>query len=214
MTAVKICGLTEASAVDCVIKFKADFAGFVYYPKSPRHIELAKARMLATRLPKHIASVSVLVDPDDELLRQVYNVLQPAYVQLHGHEDASRITAIRAHFPNLKIIKAISVKNQEDVANASAFSGVADMLLFDAKAPEIPSSLPGGNGVTFDWGLLKNHEFSLPWMLSGGLNSANVANAVRQTGAKIIDVSSGVERAPGVKDPALIEAFVKAARSA
>jgi phosphoribosylanthranilate isomerase len=214
MVAVKICGLKDQNGVDAVISAQANYAGFVYYPSSPRHIECADARLLAKQLPQTIQVVSVLVDPSDALLAQVQSQLQPDYVQLHGMETPQRITQIKTVYPHIKIIKAIRVRNGDDVASAMHFTSLADMLLFDAKAPELPSNLPGGNGLSFDWELLKNREFPLPWMLSGGLNCENVVPAIHQTNAKMIDVSSGVESAPGVKDFGLIDIFVKAARSA
>ena len=212
-TAIKICGLTDAQAVQSIIAAKAEYAGFVYFPASPRHVELARAKELKSLLPSTIQSVSVLVDPTEELLAQVQSILQPDYIQLHGKETPQRLRDIRTQFPNIKLIKTIRVRSSDDVASAMAFADFADMLMFDAKPPELPGMLPGGNGLSFDWALLRDREFPLPWFLSGGLNVENVAEAIRQTGAKFVDVSSGVERAPGVKDPALIEAFLKAARS-
>jgi len=212
-TSIKICGLKDANAVQATIAAGADYAGFVYFPASPRHVELSYARELKSLLPDSIKSVSVLVDPDDALLEQVQSVLQPDYVQLHGKETPLRVAAIKQVFPKLKIIKAISLRSSDDVAGAMAFLPYTEMLMFDAKPPELAGMLPGGNGLSFDWALLRNREFPLPWFLSGGLNAENAAEAIRLTGAKMVDVSSGVESAPGVKDPALIEAFAKAARS-
>jgi phosphoribosylanthranilate isomerase len=209
---IKICGLTDEVSVKAVIDVRADYAGFVYFPASPRHITLEKAAELKSLLPASIKSVSVLVDPDDALLAQVFSVLKPDYVQLHGKESPARLQDIRNAHPAAKIIKALKIRTSDDVAQAASFKAVADMLLFDAKAPELPGMLPGGNGLSFDWALLKNREFPLPWMLSGGLNIENVADAVRQSGAHMVDISSGVERAPGVKDPALIKAFTDKAR--
>jgi phosphoribosylanthranilate isomerase len=211
---IKICGLKEPLAIQAVIAAKADYAGFVHFQASPRHVELQHAKELASLLPESTRSVLVVVDPDDGLLEASQSVLQPDYIQLHGKETPARLQAIRKQFSSLKIIKAIRVRNADDVAGAMAFSPYADMLLFDAKPPEVANLLPGGNGLSFDWALLKGREFPLPWFLSGGLNTDNVAEAIQHTGATFIDVSSGVERAPGVKDPALIDAFVKAARSA
>ena len=216
---VKICGLTDTKAIQAVITAKADYAGFVYFPASPRHIGVHEAANLKIRLPARIQSVSVLVDPDDALLAEVYNVFKPDFVQLHGSETSERLRDIRHRFPALKIIKALKISNSDDVAQAGHYASSADMLMFDTKPPLLPlpsgegTYLPGGNGLAFDWALLKGREFPLPWMLSGGLCVDNVAEAVRQTGAKIVDVSSGVESAPGVKDPALIHAFTQRARS-
>jgi len=211
--AVKICGLREESAIEAVLVAKADYVGFVYFPASPRHVELLKAAALKSILGKSIKTVLVLVDPDDALLDEVNATLAPDYLQLHGKESPEHIATIKNRFPELKIIKALAIRSSDDVSHAMHFSAVADMLLFDAKPPAA-STLPGGNGLSFDWALLKNREFPLPWMLSGGLNEANVAQAIRESGARMVDVSSSVESAPGVKDASLIHAFIKAAKSA
>ena len=211
---IKICGLTDPQAVRAVIDAQVDYAGFVYFPKSPRHTELPRAKELASALPATIKSVSVLVDPDNALLTQVKSLFAPYFVQLHGKETPQRVAEIRSRFPAFKIIKAVSVRCSDDIASALAYVPHADMLMFDAKPPETPGMLPGGNGLSFDWALFKGREFPLPWFLSGGLSSENVLEAIRLTGAKMVDVSSGVESAPGVKDPAFIDAFVKAIRSA
>jgi phosphoribosylanthranilate isomerase len=211
--AIKICGLTTSDAVQSIIAAKADYAGFVYFPASPRHIALDKAVILKTLLPASIKAVSVLVDPDDALLAQVMQVLAPDFLQLHGKETPERVKTIRATFPQAKLIKAVQVRSSDDIAHAMAFTAHIDGLLFDAKPPELPGMLPGGNGLSFDWALLKNREFPLPWFLSGGLNGENIADALSQSGAQMIDISSGVESAPGVKDPALIEAFIHKVRS-
>jgi phosphoribosylanthranilate isomerase len=209
-TAIKICGLTDTVSIEAVIAAKADYAGFVFFPASPRHLDLTRAAALKETLPKHIKSVSVLVDPDDTLLEQVTAELHPHYIQLHGKESPQRVSAIKTQFPNMPIIKAIRVRSSDDVAQANRYDA-ADLLMFDAKAPE--TMLPGGNGLSFDWALLAGREFIRPWFLSGGLNADNVAEAIRFSGAKMVDVSSGVESAPGVKDAALIQAFADAIRS-
>lgn len=211
---VKICGLTDAQAIKAVAASRADYAGFVYFPDSPRHLALPHAAELKNLLPSSIRSVSVLADPDDSLLEQVQSVLKPDLIQLHGTETPERLRGIRRRFPAWKIIKALRIRTADDVAQAMYFSDSADMLLFDARPPELPGMLPGGNGLAFDWALLANREFTLPWFLSGGLQPENVAEGIRCTGAAMVDVSSGVERAPGVKDAALIHEFVKAARNA
>ena len=205
--AVKICGLTDEAAVRAASV--ADYAGFVHYPASPRHLPLARAASLKKLLPASVASVAVLVDPDDALLTQVKSVLAPDYIQLHGKETPARVDAIRKSL-GIKIIKAIAIRTSDDVASAMRYVACCDMLLFDAKPPQ--NMLPGGNGLSFDWNLLGNREFPLPWMLSGGLNAENAGEAIRLSGARMVDVSSSLERAPGVKDPALIQAFVKAAK--
>jgi phosphoribosylanthranilate isomerase len=210
---IKICGLTDETAVQAVIAAKAEYAGFVYFPASPRHVALARAAELKALLPDGVRSVSVVVNPDDALLAEVQGVLKPDFVQLHGKETRERVLDIRKKFPQMKIIKAISVRSADDVAAHMHYSDSVDMLMFDAKPLEMPHMLPGGNGLTFDWALLQGRSFPLPWFLSGGLNPENVAEAMRLTGAQMVDVSSGVERAPGVKDAALIEQFVKAVRA-
>jgi phosphoribosylanthranilate isomerase len=212
--AIKICGLTDASAVAAVAAAGSAYAGFVFFPSSPRHVTLARARELKALLPAAIHSVSVLVDPDNALLQQVQSVLSPHYIQLHGAETPARMAEIRQLFPTFKIIKALKIRSSDDVAQSMRYTAHADMLMFDAKPPELPGMLPGGNGLSFDWALLKGRTFPLPWMLSGGLNAGNVAEALRQTGAAMVDVSSGVESSPGVKDAALIHAFTAAVRAA
>lgn len=211
-TAIKICGLADETAVQAVIAANADYAGFVYFPASPRHVTFARAAELAKILPATIKTVSVLVNPDDALLSEMQSAFKAHYVQLHGKETPERLRDIKNQFPGIKIIKALSVRSGDDIAQAMRYSDVADMLMFDAKPPELPGILPGGNGLSFDWALLKGRSFPLPWFLSGGLNPENVAGAIVQTGTRMVDVSSGVESAPGVKDPALIDAFVKAVR--
>lgn len=206
----KICGLTSEDAIQAVIAAKADYAGFVYFPKSPRHLPIARAAELAKFLPSSIQSVSVLVDPDDALLKEVTSVLKPSAIQLHGKETPERVAQIKAQYPAIKIIKAINVQTGDDVARANAYEA-ADMLLFDARIPK--DGLPGGNGLAFDWALLRNRDFGKPWFLSGGLTPDNVAEAIAASGAKMVDISSGVESSPGVKDTGLIHSFVKAARS-
>jgi phosphoribosylanthranilate isomerase len=207
---VKICGLTSKEAVHAATAAKADYAGFVYFPPSPRHLPLSHAAKLKALLPSSIQSVSVLVDPNDTLLKEVISILKPNFLQLHGKETSERVKEIRSMFPQVKIIKGIPIRSSDDVAAAMRFAECIDMLLFDAKAED----LPGGTGLSFDWNLLKNRQFPLPWLLAGGLNADNVAEAIRASGAHAVDVSSSVESAPGVKNPALIDAFVKAAKSA
>jgi len=207
--AIKICGLTDEAATQSVIEAGADYAGFVYFPASPRHVSLNKAAKLIAMLPESIPSVLVMVDPDNALLANATSRFKPSYFQLHGKETPERVQDIRKNHPSIKLIKALSVRSSDDVARANAFIPHVDALMFDAKPPELPGMLPGGNGLSFDWALLKNREFPLPWFLSGGLNGDNVADAVRESGAQMLDISSGVERSPGVKDPALIEAFIQ-----
>lgn len=212
VTKIKLCGLTDRAAIEAVTAAKADYAGFVYFPKSPRHLSLDDAATLKSLLPSSVLSVSVLVDPDDTLLAEVDKKLKPSALQLHGKETPERLQAIRNAYPHYTLIKAISVRQSDDVAQAARFADSADMFLFDAKPPELPTMLPGGNGLSFDWALLKNRQFSKPWFLSGGLSADNVAQAMRQSGAQMIDVSSSIESAPGVKAPKLIEEFVKSVK--
>lgn len=210
---IKICGLTDEAAIKAVIAASADYAGFVYYPASPRHLTLERAAPLKALLPASVRLVSIVADAEDALLEQIAATLRPDCFQLHGKETPERVQAIKRIFPGIAIIKAIPVRTSDDIAAAMHYADSADMLLFDAKAPEFPGALPGGNGLSFDWALLQGREFSRPWFLSGGLNAENVGEAVRQSGAEMIDVSSSVERAPGVKDAALIKNFIKAARA-
>ncbi|MDE3059387.1 MAG: phosphoribosylanthranilate isomerase [Pseudomonadota bacterium] len=211
MISVKICGLNSEEAVSAAVTAGAHYAGFVYFPASPRHMPLERAAALKSLLPHSIKSVSVLVDPEDALLALVQVTLRPDYLQLHGRETPQRLREIRKNFPGLKLIKAIPVHHAGDITAAQPFYDYADMLLFDAKAPS-PSKLPGGNALSFDWSLLGGKSFPLPWFLSGGLHPGNVREAIRISGAEMVDVSSGVESAPGVKDAALIASFITAAR--
>lgn len=211
---IKICGLTDAASVQAAAQAGAAYAGFVHFPASPRHVALEKAAALQALLPAAMRSVCVLVDPDDTLLEQVASRLSPHYIQLHGDEPPERLRAIRERFPKTGIIKALKVRASDDVAQAMRYTAHADMLLFDAKPPQLAGMLPGGNGLAFDWALLANREFPLPWLLSGGLNAENVGAALRQTGARMVDVSSGVESSPGVKDAALIHAFALSVKAA
>lgn len=211
---VKICGLTDEAAVSAVADSGAEYAGFVYFPASPRHLELPRAAKLAAMLPAAVQSVSVVVDAEDALLREIHATVKPRCVQLHGKETPERVRAIRALLPGCILIKALAIKTADDIANAMRYADSVDMLLFDARAPELPGVLPGGNGLSFDWTLLRNREFGKPWFLSGGLNADNLKQSIALSGAMMVDVSSSVESAPGVKDAALIATFVKAAKQA
>lgn len=208
-TSVKICGLTDETAIRAVTMANADYAGFVYFPKSPRHLTPTRAAELKQLLPSSIHAVSVLVDPDDALLADIMSALKPYALQLHGKETPQRVAAIKKRYPGVQLIKAIPVQTGDDIARAHSYEA-ADMLLFDARPPK--DSLPGGNGLAFDWALLKHRDFGKPWFLSGGLDADNVREAIQASGAKMVDVSSGVESSPGKKDASRIEAFVKAAR--
>lgn len=207
----KICGLKEAKHVEAAVGSGARWVGFIHFPASPRHVSVSEAAALAASLPASTQAVSVTVDADDDALRTLFAAYSPPLLQLHGNESPQRLAAIRGQWPEVKLIKAFRIRSADDVAVAHAFAESADFYLFDARAPE--HALPGGNGLAFDWTLLQGRSFKRPWLLSGGLNAENLASAVRTTGASMVDVSSGVERAPGVKDAALINVFAKAAAS-
>jgi phosphoribosylanthranilate isomerase len=208
---VKICGLNTPEAVRAAAD--ADFAGFVFYARSPRNVTPEAAASLAALLPERVQRVALLVDPDDDSLRTILASFRPQLLQLHGSETPERLAAIRAAH-GLPLMKAIAIREAGDVAAAERYLTVADRLLFDAKPPNRPGALPGGNAESFDWSLLAGRSFALPTMLSGGLTAANVAEAARITGVGAVDVSSGVEDRPGVKNPSKIKEFIKAARSA
>ncbi|MGD9543766.1 MAG: phosphoribosylanthranilate isomerase [Methylocystis sp.] len=209
-TIVKICGLSTPETLGAAIEARADMAGFVFFEKSPRHIDLETARTLGLLAQGRISKVALTVDADDAALGDIVDALEPDYLQLHGQETPARVAAAKARF-GLPVIKAIGVATAGDVELARAYEGVADVILFDAK-PAPDASVPGGAGVAFDWDLLRNIS-AANWMLSGGLDPENVAEAMRRTGARAVDVSSGVERERGVKDAAKIRAFVEAARA-
>jgi len=209
---VKICGLSTLEALDVALDERADMVGFVFFPPSPRHVDFDKARALGQRVRGRAQKVALTVDADDALLDQVVETLRPDILQLHGKEKSERVAAIKRRF-GLPVMKAIAVEMKSDLAEVAIFATVADRLLFDARAPRT-ATRPGGLGRSFDWGLLEHTELSLPFMLSGGLDAANVGEALQITAAPGVDVSSGVERAPGEKDPDKIRAFVRAAREA
>lgn len=210
MAQVKICGLTRPEHVSAAVEAGAAFVGFVFFPKSPRHLDIATAAALAAEVPPGIARVGLLVEPDDTLLDAVLAQVPLDLLQLHGAETPARVTEIRAR-TGLPVMKAVGVADATDLDALWDYGLVADMLLVDAKPPK-DAALPGGNGLSFDWRLLVGRKWLVPWMLAGGLTPDNVAEAVRLTGARIVDVSSGVESAPGQKDAGLIGAFVAAAR--
>jgi phosphoribosylanthranilate isomerase len=187
----------------------ADLAGFVFFEKSPRHVDLATARALGSIVAGRIEKVALTVDAGDDALGEIVAALAPDMLQLHGDESPGRVRAVKARF-GLPVVKAVGVAGAHDVDAAKAYDGVADILLFDAK-PAPGAAVPGGAGVAFDWDLLRNIGFG-DWMLSGGLDPENVAEALRRTGAPAVDVSSGVERARGLKDEKKIADFVRAAR--
>ena len=208
---VKICGLRDAPSIAAAASAGADYIGFVFYPPSPRNLSIAQAASLRAHVAPSVKLVAVCVSPDDALIEALVQQVQPDFLQLHGNESPERFSDIRRRWPQLGLIQSIAISQAADVEKAQPYSESA-FLLFDAKPPAT-SALPGGNGLSFDWKLLASKSFAKPWMLSGGLTPANVAEAIRQSGARMVDVSSGVESAPGVKDAALIDAFVKAARN-
>ena len=209
---VKICGLGAPEALDAALAAGADMVGFVFFPPSPRHVTFGAAKSLGARVRGRAAKVALTVDADDALLEAIVEALRPDVLQLHGHEPPERVAALKKRF-GLQVMKAIAVAATEDLAAVEAYAAVADRLLFDARAPR-EATRPGGLGNVFDWRLLQDIRTDLPFMLSGGLDAANVAEALRITRAPGVDVSSGVERAPGDKDPDKIHAFVRAARAA
>lgn len=206
---MKICGLTTPDAVAAAVGAGAAYVGFVFFPKSPRNLSLEAARALAVEVPPGVAKVALTVDADDALIDALTATVPLDMMQLHGHETPERVSDVRRR-SGLPVMKAVGVAEKEDLAAIELFQDVADQLLIDAKPPRT-AVLPGGNGLTFDWRLISNRRWSRPWMLAGGLTPENVGEAVALTGARQVDVSSGVESAPGVKDADLIRAFVKAA---
>jgi phosphoribosylanthranilate isomerase len=207
---VKICGLKTQADVAAVAAAGAAYAGFVFFPKSPRNLTIAEARELTLAAPVGLAKVALVVDADDALLDAITEAMPLDMLQLHGHETPDRVAEVRARY-GLPVMKAVGVADEGDLAAVFDYSLVADQILVDAKPPKT-ADLPGGNGLSFDWRLVAQRRWLRPWMLAGGLTPANVAEAIRLTNARQVDVSSGVESAPGLKDPGRITAFVKAAQ--
>jgi len=211
---VKICGINDAAAARAAAAAGADMVGFVFYPPSPRAITPERAVELAAVLPTGIVRVALVVDADDATVDRVVATGVIDLLQLHGNETPERCAALKRR-TGLPVMKALRVAEAADVAAAAAFDGVVDRILFDAKAPPgMAGALPGGNGLSFDWRLLDGLRLATPWTLSGGLDAGNVAAAIRLTGARSVDASSGVEDRPGVKSPDKIRAFVAAAKAA
>jgi len=206
---VKICGLTDAAAVKAAVEGGAAMCGFVFFPASPRNLTPKEAAELTKGVPEGVIRVGLTVDADDALLADIALVAKVDMVQLHGAETPARTNEVRERF-GLPVIKVLAVQGPDDLAAAKAYQGVADRLMFDAKPPE-DASRPGGNARAFDWRVLKNQTFALPWLLAGGLTAENLAEAVKTSGAVAVDVSSGVEDAPGVKNVDKIRAFLAAA---
>ena len=207
---VKICGLSTRETLDVALDAGADMVGFVFFPPSPRHLSLETARELGNRAKRRATKVALTVDADDATLANIVEALAPDILQLHGKETVARLRDIRQKF-GLQLMKVIAVETSADLASLPGYAAVADRILFDARAPR-GATRPGGLGAVFDWHVLENLDLKLPFMVSGGLNAGNVAEAVRVTRAGGVDVSSGVERAPGIKDPEMIRNFVRAAR--
>ncbi|MDH3228852.1 MAG: phosphoribosylanthranilate isomerase [Alphaproteobacteria bacterium] len=204
----KICGLSDSEAVHAAVEGGAAFIGFVFYPPSPRAVTPDRAAELATIVPASVGKVGLFVDPTDDEIDTVVTRAALDMLQLHGTETAERVAELRAR-TGLRVMKAVSVAASADIERAPAYYAAADWLMFDAKPPkDMTTALPGGNALAFDWLLLKDWDFPLPWMLAGGLDAANVAEAVRLSGARYVDTSSGVEDSPGVKSPDLIREFL------
>ncbi|NWK98656.1 phosphoribosylanthranilate isomerase [Sphingobium lactosutens] len=206
--AIKICGLSTPETLGAAVRAEASHVGFVHFSKSPRHVEPDQIKALAAIVPSHVERVAVVVDPDDEQLARLVATGALTAFQLHGKESPERAAAIRQRF-GLPVWKAISVKTRADIDSANAYTDAVDRLLFDAKTPD-GAALPGGMGLRFDWTLLRGLSMPAPWGLSGGLGIDNVCEAIRITAAPLIDVSSGVESAPGIKSVDKITAFCKA----
>lgn len=209
---VKICGLRTEAALDAALDAGADLLGFVFFPKSPRHLTHHEAEPLGTRVRGRAGKVALFVDPTDEDIATAVDALSPDALQLHGHETPERVRAIKQRF-SLPVTKAIAIGARDDLDGIDKYAGAADRLLFDARPPR-DATRPGGLGRAFDWTLLRDVRTPAPFLLSGGLDPHNVADAIRILNPGGVDVSSGVERAPGEKDPDLIRDFIRAARAA
>jgi phosphoribosylanthranilate isomerase len=208
---VKICGLSTRETLDVALDAGADMVGFVFFSPSPRHLGYETARELGSQVERRAKKVALTVDADDATLAAIVEALQPDMLQLHGKESVARLADIKQKF-GLPVMKAIAVETSADLASLAGYAAVADRILFDARAPK-EATRPGGLGAVFDWHVLEHLDLKLPFMVSGGLNAENVADAVRISRAGGVDVSSGVERTPGVKDPEMIRAFIHAARA-
>lgn len=210
MARVKICGLTTAPTIAAAVAGGVAYVGFVFFAKSPRYLTFAAAAILAVDVPPGVAKVALTVDADDAMLDSLVATVPLDMLQLNGHESPERVLAVKARY-GLPVMKAVGVADAADLAALDLYAQVADQILVDAKPPR-GDELPGGNGLAFDWQLIAGRRWTLPWMLAGGLNAGNVAEAIRLTGALQVDLSSGVETSPGVKDVGLIRAFLAAAR--
>jgi phosphoribosylanthranilate isomerase len=208
---IKICGINSVEAADAVVRGGADFAGLVFHRKSPRNVAPDQARALAERLRGRVRLVALVADADDAEIAVAVEAVRPDFVQFHGSEPPGRIAEARARF-GTGAIKAVAIADEADFAGVAAYENVSDMLLFDAR-PAAGAERPGGYGAAFDWQLLRGRSFSRPWLLAGGLNADNVARAIQTSAAPGVDVSSGVETAPGLKSPELIVKFLTEARA-
>jgi len=212
-TRVKICGLSTPDTVRASVDAGADYLGFNFFPRSPRYVTPELAAELGRLVPDHVLNVALAVDADNATLDGIVAALKPDILQLHGAETPERLVEIKSRY-GLTLMKAIPISGPEDLEKVALYHDSADLLLFDAKPPKsMENALPGGNGLVFDWSLLAGQKPDTPWMLSGGLTVENVREAIEITGAEAVDVSSGVETGPGQKDPALIEKFIRAAKS-
>ena len=209
---VKICGINSVESADAVVRTGADFAGLVFHSGSPRNLRADQAQSLSARLRGRVRVVALLADANDEAIALAVSAAAPDFLQLHGRERPARVAEIRGRFGKL-VIKAIAVADANDLSDVADYEHAADMLLFDAKAPS-NAARPGGHGAAFDWQLLHGRSFSRPWLLGGGLNAENVARAIEVSGAEYVDVSSGVETAPGMKSADMIGVFVAATKAA
>ena len=209
---IKICGLKKPEALDVALESGADMVGFVFFAPSPRNLALETARLLGERVKSRAGKVALIVDADDQTLDAIVEALKPDLLQLHGSESPERVAAVRARF-GLPVMKALPIADRKDLARIDLYKKIADRILFDARAPQ-DATRPGGRGQPFDWSLLRGIDPGTPFLLSGGLNAGNVAEALRITRAGGVDVSSGVEHAPGEKDPDKIRAFIRSARAA
>ena len=207
---VKICGLTSPDAIDAAVRAGASYGGLVFHPRSPRFVTLEQASTLAARMRGKLKIVALICDMDDAGIEAVIAAVKPDLLQLHGSESARRVAYIRGKF-GVPMIKALPVADVSDLAAAAEYESTADMLMFDARAPK-GAAYPGGHGAAFDWKILSGRTFTRPWFLAGGLDPGNVARALELSGAQMVDVSSGVESAPGVKDAVRIADFVNATK--
>ena len=211
-TKIKVCGLSDPAHVRTAVEAGADYIGFVFYEPSPRNVSTQVAQGLATLARGRAKIVALVVDAEDELIDRINAEVKPDFFQAHGAESAERIAAIHTR-TGVPVIKAIKVKDASDIEASAAYADAACMVLFDARAPEtLANALPGGNGIAFDWDLLRGGKLQRGFMLSGGLEAGNVAEAISVTGAPAVDVSSGVESAPGIKDAAAIVKFIETVR--